>query len=206
MLNRLTMVTFFSLLGAVQSFGADGVLVSFRLTKQKTTHFDDVSSAKRQLDTLRKLGCKVRQEAHGDHYDVLYSAPSWRKLKSKSTKQSDQWAHWLERSGFEVIHLNPSSSQHLEIVEYRLPKAKSIHEDSSKQADIQVDTLKMLGCSVKQHAHAGHVDISYHCDKWKTVGFEDHDAAHKWQKWLDSRGFETRHEHGKQAKKPTSRR
>lgn len=206
MFYRLTMVMLFSFLGVVQSFGDDSPLASFRLTKQKTSHFDDASSAKRQVDILRKMGCQVRQKSHGDHYDVVYSAPTWRKLQFKSVKHAGQWADWLARSGFEVIHLDPSSSQNLEIVEYRLPKAKTVHEHSAKKAEDQVDTLKMLGCSVKQHSHSGHMDISYQCEKWRVIGFDDHDAAHKWQDWLKARGFETRHEHGKQAKKSTMKR
>lgn len=185
---------------------ADSPVVSFRLTKQKTAHFDDAAKAKRHYDTLRKIGCTAKQASHGDHFDVVYSAPNWKKLKFKSFREADQWGHWLAGSGFELVHINPPTSGHLEIVAYRLPRNTSRHHDSSRKAQEEADTLKMLGCEVKQDRHAGHFDVSYRCDKWRTVGFESDEAAHRWQDWLKSTGFETAHEHSKQARRATTRR
>lgn len=187
---------------------ADAPVVSFRLSKQKSAHFDDTAAAKRHYDTLRKIGCKAKQASHGDHYDVVYSAPTWKKLKFKSLADADKWAKWLARSGFETIHIQPPTSGHLEIVSYRLPKGSATHHDSSSKANDLADTYRMLGCEVKLAKHAGHHDVSFRCDKWRTVGFESHEAAHRWQDWLDSAGFETKHEHNKkaQSKKATSRR
>jgi hypothetical protein len=191
---------------ALAAQAADSPVVSFRLTKQKSVHFDAAAKAKRHYDTLRKLGCDVKQAAHGDHFDVVYSAPSWKKLKFKSFREADQWTHWLARSGFELVHIKPPASGHLEIVAYRLSRARSQHHESSAKAKEQADTLRMLGCEVKQEKHAGHFDVSYRCDEWQTVGFESDEVAHQWQKWLKSTGFETTHKHSKQAKKTTTRR
>jgi hypothetical protein len=80
-------------------------------------------------------------------------------------------------------------------VQYRLTKAKTMHLDDEKTAKSYVQTFKKLGCESKLGSHAGHFDLTYKCPKWRKAEFDGHDAAHKWQKWLKSLGFETKHAH-----------
>lgn len=181
--------------------------VSFRLAQPKESHFDDAASAKRHYDTLRQLGVEAKQESHGGHHDVIFSAPKWRSVKFKDDREADQWAHWLAATGFETVHIQPANSGHLEIVAFRLPAGKSGHFDSAAQADGLADTLRMIGCEVKQDSHGGHYDVAYSCNQWRTIGFESHDVAHNWEKWLKTNGFETSHdERSAQANGGTNRR
>ena len=82
-----------------------------------------------------------------------------------------------------------------EVLSYRLPKQRTAHLKDERAASSYRTSLEKLGCQVKVHGHAGHYDVSYHCPSWRQAEFDSHDAAHKWQKWLDSLGFETRHSH-----------
>jgi hypothetical protein len=81
------------------------------------------------------------------------------------------------------------------VVQYRLTKQKTIHLDDEKTARSYDQSLKKLGCESKLGSHGGHFDLTYRCTKWRQAQFDGHDAAHKWQKWLKSLGFETGHEH-----------
>lgn len=81
------------------------------------------------------------------------------------------------------------------VVQYRLTKQKSMHLDSEKEAKSIQQSLKNLGCETKLGGHAGHFDLTYHCPKWRSAAFDGHDAAHKWQNWLKTLGFETGHKH-----------
>jgi hypothetical protein len=197
----------FSAASASSVLAAGQPVVSFRLAQSKESHFDDAVAAKRLYDTLRQLGCDAKQESHGGHHDVNFSAPEWRSVKFKNDRDADQWAHWLTATGFETVHVQPADSGHLEIVAFRLSAGKSGHFDKAALADGLADTLRMIGCEVKQDAHGGHYDVAYSCNKWRTIGFESHDVAHNWDKWLRANGFETSHDHqSAQAAGGTSRR
>ena len=181
--------------GAVPVRATSKYVVSFRLTNWKAAHFDDSASAKNHYDTLRRLGCEAKQDAHKGHFDVSYRAGQWRRISMKTDAEAHQWAHWLAENGFETVFVQPVHPGHLETIAYRLTGPKSSHLDTRSQADSQADTLRMLGCEVKQGSHGGHYDVSYRCPKWRVIAVEVHDAAHQWQKWLKGNGFETRHEH-----------
>lgn len=197
----------FSTASASSVLVAGEPVVSFRLAQAKESHFDDAVAAKRHYDTLRQLGCDAKQESHGGHHDVIFSAPKWRSVKFKDGREADQWAHWLTATGFETVHVQPAESGHLEIVAFRLPAAKSGHFDSSAQAEGLADTLRMIGCEVKQDSHGGHYDVAFSCNQWRTIGFESHEVAHNWEKWLKANGFETSHDHqSAQAAAATNRR
>jgi hypothetical protein len=56
-------------------------------------------------------------------------------------------------------------------------------------------SLRRLGCEVRLNGHAAHYDLTYRCPKWRTAQFDNEDAAHQWQNWLKSLGFETAHQH-----------
>lgn len=174
---------------------SDSFVVNYRLPSQKTAHFDDAETAQTLAATVKKLGGLAEQGSHGGHYDVSYVCPTWKAISLKSHDEAHQWAHWLKGNAFETVLVQPPQSGHLETVAFRLPAGKSAHFDRANDAESEAGTLKMLGCEVKQGSHAGHYDVSYRCSRWRTIGLEGHDDAHKWEKWLKAKGFETRHEH-----------
>ena len=88
-----------------------------------------------------------------------------------------------------------ASAASKEVIEFRLAKWKSAHFNSEKDSQTVVDTLKQLGCEASKHAHDGHTDVTYRCVTWKTISAKTHDEAHKWEKWLQAYGFETKHVH-----------
>lgn len=175
--------------------GADSFVVTYRLSQQKTSHFDDARTAQTHAATVKQLGGIAKQGSHAGHYDVSYICPTWKAVALKSQEESHQWAHWLRANAFETIFVQPSENDHLESVAFRLSATKSAHFDRATEAESIADTLKMLGCEVKRGKHGGHYDVSYGCPQWRTIGLEGHEDAHQWQKWLKSKGFETKHEH-----------
>lgn len=190
----------------VSASAAGQTVVSFRGAKWREAHFKDAATAKRHYDTLRQLGCEAKQNAHDGHHDVTFRASIWRSIQLKSDSEVHQWAHWLEGNGFETVIIQPPKSGHLEVVQYRLPSWKSGHRDSSSQAESLADTLRMLGCEVKKGAHGGHFDVTYRSPKWRSIGLENHEAAHNWEKWLQASGFETSHDHHTAQTTGTNRR
>ena len=195
--NLVALATLVLYLGiaATTCSAAESYVVTYRLSKQKTAHFDDAKTAKTLAATVERLGGKAKQASHGGHYDVSYVCPNWKQISLKSSKDAHQWAHWLAASSFETLFIEPPQSGHLETVAFRMPASKSAHFDRRTDAQSDADTLKMLGCDVKQGSHSGHYDVTYRCPKWRTIGLESHDDAHKWEKWLKAKGFETRHDH-----------
>lgn len=174
---------------------AEREVLRFRLLKWKALHVDDANTAKSHLAMFKKIGCEAEQARHADHFDVKYRCAKWRQLSFRSHREAHQWAHWLDANGFETVFVEPDKSTHLETVSYRLPAWKAIHLDRGADAAARYDTFKMLGCDAKQARHAGHYDVQFRCSKWRTIGLESDREAHEWQKWLNSLGFETRHEH-----------
>ena len=82
-----------------------------------------------------------------------------------------------------------------EIVRYQLKDWKAKHIHDAKKTVTIVNTLKKLGCEVKQHQHNGHTDVSYRCPKWRQLELASHEDAHKWEKWLKEFNFKTEHKH-----------
>mgnify|MGYP007059433200 CR=1 FL=1 len=82
-----------------------------------------------------------------------------------------------------------------EAVDYRLTQWKTRHFHDAKKAELHLTTLKRLGCEVKQDAHNGHIDVKYRCPNWRRMLLKTHSAAHRWEKWLTSAGFEAKHSH-----------
>ena len=80
-------------------------------------------------------------------------------------------------------------------VDFRLVQWKHTHVNNAKVANQRAKTLKSLGCEVQVKPHSGHIDVIYRQAKWRTLSFNTDEEAHKWQNWLKSLGFETRHEH-----------
>jgi hypothetical protein len=82
-----------------------------------------------------------------------------------------------------------------EDVLYRTVKWQAKHIHDAAKADKIAVTLKKLGCQLKRAEHDGHIDLSYHCPKWKKLSLKTHAEAHQWEKWLKEYGFQTQHQH-----------
>lgn len=82
-----------------------------------------------------------------------------------------------------------------ELVDYRLTEWKTKHFQDAEKADSLATSLKKLGCEVKRDSHDGHIDVAYRCPLWRRLSLGSHDEAHRWENWLKSSGFETRHKH-----------
>ncbi|HEY1065944.1 MAG TPA: hypothetical protein VGE52_07535 [Pirellulales bacterium] len=81
-------------------------------------------------------------------------------------------------------------------VTYKLSKWTSKHFKTEAAAQKDAEFLeKNLGCEVQLHAHDGHFDVTYRCEKWQQLTLKSDDEAHEWQAWLKKRGFETQHTH-----------
>ena len=91
--------------------------------------------------------------------------------------------------------LGPASASAGEMVKYRLPKAKAVHVKDEATAKSYEKSLKRLGVTSKLQGHDGHFDLSMQCPQWREAEFDSHAEADKWQKWLTSLGFETKHSH-----------
>ena len=83
---------------------ADQELVLFRLTQSKRVHLHDAEKADKIADNLKKIGCEVDVEKHGDHIDIEYSCPKWKTIKLKSHSDAHKWQEWLDKLGFETHH------------------------------------------------------------------------------------------------------
>lgn len=83
---------------------AEQEIVSYRLKKWKTVHFDDAKRADAHHKTVKKLGCEVKKDSHGDHIDVAYRCPKWRSIALNTHKSAHEWQKWLKASGFETKH------------------------------------------------------------------------------------------------------
>lgn len=88
-----------------------------------------------------------------------------------------------------------AQAKSVEILEFRLAKKKTVHLNDEKQAKSYNQSFKAIGIPCQMHNHDGHFDLTFECAKWKSAEFPTHAEVEKWQKWLNSLGFETRHSH-----------
>lgn len=179
------------------------LILGFRMLDWNTKHMHDAAAATQHAETLRKLGCEVKTAQHNGHIDVQCRTVYWKSLALDGQDQLQQWKAWLELAGFDVIHGRPASSQkalnddgtHKEVVKYRLAGWRSQH--IHQEAEIgQLTTLyRSLACEIEHLDHDGHTDLKYRCPQWMEIDLPSHQAAHKWQEFLNKAGFETSHEH-----------
>ncbi|MGH7200184.1 MAG: hypothetical protein ACREJB_06235 [Planctomycetaceae bacterium] len=104
--RRLAALTSLVLLGTMThaASAAEKEIVAYRLTEWKTLHFHDGGKANTHYETVKKLGCEVKKQGHGDHVDVAYRCPQWRQISLTSHEHAHGWERWLKNSGFEVRH------------------------------------------------------------------------------------------------------
>ena len=82
-----------------------------------------------------------------------------------------------------------------EVVHYVCKEWKAKHIHDTKKAEKITDTLKKLGCEVKQDQHNGHIDVKYRCPKQRDLPVKSHKEAVQWEKWLKEFGFKAYHTH-----------
>lgn len=174
-----------------------GETLAFQLPQWKAMHFDDAAKATQHMETVKKLGCEVKQGNHAGHIDVSYRCPEWKTMAVKDHAMADQWSGWLKASGFDVSHSHsdPAFAEGPEAVEFRMVKWKQIHGNGSPQEAQMLDQLKKVGAEVVVENHGNHSDIKFRAPTWRDVHFADHGTADQWMGWLKQNGFETRHEH-----------
>jgi hypothetical protein len=100
----ILMIVALGVVGPKAVTAAEKFLVDYRVTKWKTTHFDDAKTAGLHHTTVTKLGCQAKKESHSGHYDVSYVCPQWRRIALKTHNEAHQWEKWLRASGFETKH------------------------------------------------------------------------------------------------------
>lgn len=79
-------------------------IVGYRLQAWKTVHADTQEAADKQVATLKKIGCEVKTDSHGDHVDVTYRCVEWKQMALPTHKAAHQWEAWLKAAGFETKH------------------------------------------------------------------------------------------------------
>lgn len=181
----------------------DKLILGFRMLDWKAKHINDAAAATTHAETLRKLGCEVKTTEHNGHSDVQCRTVYWKSLALDTPEQVSQWQAWLEQAGFDVIHGRLASSQtgkkadgtHTEVVKFRLVDWKSQHIHQNAEVGQTTTLFRSLGCETETLDHSGHSDLRYRCPEWKEIELPSHEAAHKWQEYLNKAGFETAHEH-----------
>ncbi len=173
-----------------------GESLAFTLPEWKSMHFDDAAKATQHLETVKKLGCEVKQDNHAGHIDVSYRCAKWKTLAVKDHAMADQWAGWLKASGFDVSHshTDPAFAEGPEAIEFRMVKWKQLHGNGSQQEAQMLDQLKKIGAEVVVENHGNHSDIRFRAPTWRDIHVADHAAAEQWTAWLKKTGFEARHE------------
>ena len=93
-----------------------------------------------------------------------------------------------------AVHSHATAAER-HIVDFRLMQWRAKHCHDTGEADSHYKALKSLGCQVEKHEHNGHIDLRYRLPFWKSLALKSDQEAHKWQKYLNKMGFETKHEH-----------
>jgi hypothetical protein len=170
--------------------------VAFRSKEWQTLHAEDDADIEKKASLLRKLGCEMKVNRHGNHSDIAFRSQQWRELTLESHEDADRWEEWLNKSGFETLHGHAhASSRDAIAVQYIQPEWQSQHFEDEAKADEFVAICKGLGCDVRKGGHDGHTDVRYRCTSRRTLVCIDHDEAHSMQTWLERKGFQTEHAH-----------
>ena len=178
-------------------------ILAFRMESWKAAHFEDTAKASQHAEVLKQLGCEVKTLQHNGHTDVECRTVLWQSLALDTQEQINQWQAWLTTAGFETLHgYRPGPTKQVstggpvkEIVAYRLTDWKAQHAHQPQQLSQYLALYRALGCETQQVEHAGHTDVRVRCSEWMEVELPTHEAAHKWQAFLRTAGFETSHQH-----------
>ena len=169
--------------------------VGFRLIEWKTIHADSEASAQESVASLKKIGCEVEMNNHGNHIDVRYRCPQWKAMELPSDQLAAQWTSWLKGKSLETVVVNPPANTKSPTVMFRLSTPKTLHLHDPQKANEIVGTLRLIGVEVSVNNHGNHIDATFQCPNWTTIELPSDSNAHVWQKWLNESGFETKHTH-----------
>ncbi len=94
----------FGFTGANKAAAADAHLVDYRAPNWVTSHFHDSKKAEALKATVKKLGCEVKMDSHGNHIDLSFRCPKWRRISLTDHDKAHQWENWLKANRFETRH------------------------------------------------------------------------------------------------------
>jgi len=169
--------------------------LGFRLTQWKTIHSSSAGQAANESETLKKIGCEVVSENHGNHMDIKYRCLEWKSIKLGTDQLVNQWQMWCADKGMETVIMNPPATTQKPTVSFRLTQTRNEHMHNPVDGAKIVNTLKLVGCQVATKDHNGHTDVTFSCPNWITIELPSERVAHAWQKWFNDSGFETQHKH-----------
>lgn len=172
----------------------DGVKkVGFRLASWKTIHTRNQESVNSNIATLKKIGCEVATNDHGNHVDVRYRCTTWKSMELPSGQLANQWTNWLAAKGLETVVVDPPTDTTNPTVSYRLATPRTVHLHEAEMAEEIVGKLKLIGAEVKKNNHGNHINATYSCPQWKIIELPTEQKANEWQDWLRQAGFETKY-------------
>lgn len=93
------------------------------------------------------------------------------------------------------LMFDSSQAAAAEVVHFQCKEWKAKHIHDAKKAEAISQTLKKLGCEVKEAKHDGHFDVKYRCEKQRDLPVKSHAEAVKWEKWFKEYGFKVYHTH-----------
>lgn len=181
--------------GTASQVSSAAKIVGYRAPEWKSLHTTSSEEAEQTLATLKKIGCEVDTNNHGDHFDIKYRCPEWRSMKVKTHTLQSQWSSWCENQGMETVIVNPPANTKRPTVSFLMAQPRTVHLHDQVAATKILNTLTLVGCSISTNDHNSHIDATFSCPQWKTIELVSEDSAHAWQKWLKESGFETRHAH-----------
>ena len=172
-----------------------GKIVGYRAPDWQTLHTASKAEAEQTVATLKRIGCEVEANNHGDHVDVKFRCPEWRSMKVKTHALQAQWSNWCENQGLETVVVNPAPNSKRPTVEFQMVQPRTVHLHDQNAAQKILNTLTLVGCQISTNDHGDHTDATFSCAQWTTIELATEDSAHAWQKWLKESGFETKHAH-----------
>ena len=172
-----------------------GMIVGYRAPEWKTLHTASTAGAEKTIATLKRIGCEVQTNNHGDHVDIKFRCQEWRSMKVKTHTLQAQWSNWCENQGLETVVVNPNPNTKRPTVAFQMAQARTVHLHDKAAAQKILNTLTLVGCTITTNDHGDHTDATFSCPQWTKIELESEDSAHAWQKWLKESGFETKHAH-----------
>ena len=180
---------------AATKVSVSGMIVGYRAPDWKTLHTSSTEGAEQTVGTLKKIGCEVETNNHGDHIDIKFRCPEWRSMKVKTHALQAQWSNWCETQGLETVVVNPTPNTKRPTVSFQMAQPRTVHLHDQDAAQKILNTLTLVGCEISTNDHGDHTDATFSCPQWTTIELVSEDSAHAWQKWLKESGFQTKHEH-----------
>ena len=178
-----------------QQVSSSAKIVGYRATEWKTVHTSSKAEAEQTLATLKRIGCEVDANNHGDHVDIKFRCEEWRSMKVKTNTLQSQWSNWCENQGMETVIVNPPENTKRPTVAFQMTTPRTVHLPDDAAAQKILNTLTLVGCELKTADHNGHTDATFSCPQWRTIELATQESAVAWDEWLKESGFETKQNH-----------